>query len=298
MSFVNTKQQRLIEDSVTNHVKYYDKITANYLKLRQSIFKLNASITKQLSEENSIVSDENKVEVYQLRFELDRAIEAYTSHLQELERNLVIAKDIKPPYRSEANSEFKTLQEKEQQLTEEIKDIQEVQKPRLDKMMSLVKSFDSNSKSNTARAMNPYRLRDLDKNEKVTEVDLRNLLFTHEEIVTLFDDVTVNLKNGNENEDHFSLKAQAIEQLNNNKIFEKVADSKYYYKLHRSQLRDVSASMAVHDYDELINTTIAEITALTKQGNDKKENWNKNAHKLEAIKNLLDDMDLEMDSSM
>ncbi|KAK6453810.1 uncharacterized protein RJT20DRAFT_131254 [Scheffersomyces xylosifermentans] len=290
MSFVNTKQQRLIDDSVTNHVKYYDKITSQYLKLRQDIFQLNTAITKQLAEEN-VVSDQNKISVFQLRFELDKTIEAYTIHLNELSRNLTVNKNIKPPYRHDANVAFKALQEKEETLTREIKELIEVQKPRLDKMTLLAKNFEVNSKSSSARAMNPYRLKERKPNVegKDTDVDLKNLIFSYDDIKSLFGDTTISFEN--DQGESFNIKNYVNQQLVNGKIFEKLDDEKYYYKLHRSQLHDISGKTSIGHYDKLIDNTIEEITSLARQGKETRENWNKNADKLAKIKALLDESD-------
>ncbi|KAK6203009.1 uncharacterized protein RJT21DRAFT_119129 [Scheffersomyces amazonensis] len=303
-TYVNTKQQRLIDEFTSHHVKFHDKITQEYSKLRQQIFQLTSNIVKELKE-TQIISNTNIIKYHEVKFELDRTLEAYKSHINDLNQILSINLHVKSPYQEEIDQENQQLIERKLILQKEIKDIQQVQEPRLNKMKLLVKSFDLNSKSSTSKAFIPLR-KDIEETES-TAIDPNSLKFTRQDIQGIFKDVFAEftiLKDENPQFEDFDLNYHIDEQLKNSRIFRK-SDNKddpenpyHYYNLHRSSLQQLDINTTIEEYDKLIKSTVNSIEQLVKQGVETKDNWYKNAQKLEIVRETLqalEDEDIHME---
>lgn len=281
MSFVSNKQQRLIDDTVLNHVKYYDKHSSQYLKLRQEIFQLNSDVNKDADRTGT---NEFKVKTKQLLYELERVLESYTNHLSAIKRTLESKKTITPPYVPELKQNFDGLTEQATQLQKEIKDIKEIQKPLLDKMNSLVKSFETTTKAPRAHHKTP----EYDQNSVL--IDLNALVFTEDEIRAIFDDVNLGSDIDSTSQEHLS--KYLDDQLQNGKLFDRLGNKKFQLKLNNKATTNSKTTIA--EYDELITNTLSGIEQLLKEGVDFKESWSTNATKLQVVSDAIDAFDEEM----
>ncbi|KAK6463475.1 hypothetical protein DFJ63DRAFT_318566 [Scheffersomyces coipomensis] len=297
-TYLNTKQQRLIEEYTKNHVKYYDKISGQYLKTRQDILQLNSSIIQDIKLKQE-VSNSNKIKLYELQFELDKNLEAYKHHINDLSQHISIKIELKSPYQDDINQQHQKLIERRSKLNDKIIDIEQVQKPKLDKMKLLVKSFDLNSKSSTTKAY--IQARKEGESENSTEIDLQSLRFTRDEIQFLFEDVYVDLhakyKDDPKFDQAFNLNQSIEEQLKNGKPFVRLENKEdpknpiYQYKIDKSTLQSLDRYTTIDDYDKLIKSTLTSIESLVQQGIESKESWTNNARKIEIIKESLDKHD-------
>lgn len=253
MSFVNTKQQRLIDETTSNYVKYEDKLSSQYLKLRQDIFQLHVSISKE-------VTSEAKYKVQLYRFELDKMVLQYTNHLNELIQLLEISKSFSSPYEDQLAIQFEALTTRFTTLQDSITNIKQVQKPLLDKMTVLVKKF-----HNPVQEVQAGIVYD----KESTDLDTNTLVFSSKEIKDLFKD--------------FDFGVDVTNILQNTRLFQKLDDEKYRFKLTKSLVND-----KIEDFDKLIGTTVESIQQQIVEGGEIKERWNGNAKKLELIRSILE----------
>ncbi|RLV89577.1 hypothetical protein JA1_005079 [Spathaspora sp. JA1] len=253
MTFVNTKQQKLIEESVANHVKFYDKTISQYLKLRQEIYSLSCNLGP---------SSTPDLTLFQIKYELDKIQHIYQLHLQEL-TNLIVPNNNTPT--NEITQQYESLLEKQTLLSEQISNIKTIQQPILFKIMSLVKSFESNIQS---RYISPRTIRDQKKTDST--IDLQSLVISLDELTTMIQEINY-------------IDIDVV----NSRIFEKFSDDEVLYKLNKSNLRELTSDMTVADYEELIESTIDQINTLKQEGDVLETNWNNNANKIELIKQAL-----------
>ncbi|ODV80251.1 uncharacterized protein CANTADRAFT_50291 [Suhomyces tanzawaensis NRRL Y-17324] len=284
MSFVSNKQQRLIDDSAANSVKFYDKITSQYLKLRQELYLLNVTIIQESNDGK--VTEESKLKFEQMRFELDRVVELYRTHINEITNSLVIRRTYTPPYVTNLKSEFTQLTAKMDTLQQEIKDIKEIQKPILDKMKILVKSFDNNLVAKTSKTFNPNSIRK-EYDDSVPQINLHSLIFEYEEIRAIFKDINLNFDQEESELPQVDTIKSLDEQLKNSKILDNFAENKYCYKLNKSQLHEVGRFPTLDDYDKAIEQTLHGIKDLLSEGAQIKDRWTVNARRLEVIRDAL-----------
>ncbi|EGW33955.1 uncharacterized protein SPAPADRAFT_59358 [Spathaspora passalidarum NRRL Y-27907] len=249
MTFVNTKQLKLIEESVTNHVKFYDKTISQYLKLRQEIYSLS--------------KDSTLLQVHQLKVELDKIGHIYQLHLQELSNIL----SIKPvAHADDINYQYEQLLEKETLLQERINNIRTIQQPILSKIQTLVNSFEQNIDSTKTRYISNRMLKEQDDRS----IDYTSLIVTKEKLNSLVSEVDIDI------------------DVTSYKIFEKYSDTEFLYRLNKSNLREFTHEMTVDDYEQLIESTLDQITTLQQEGAALESSWNNNANKIELIKHALD----------
>lgn len=259
MSFVSTKQQKLIELSISNYIRFYDKFTGQYLQLRQEIYQLHTAITSEGP------SDELGVRALKLKFQLDTLVEGYTLHLKQF-IDLLETSKITQPYQKQIEHQLAEMKDKQERIASEIHNIKTVQKPLLDKMIRLLKRYHNtlDNKSHHHRNVRKIQPRDLDY----------QLIFTEAQITAMFS--------------HLPLADYLDNIVNNGKLFEKLDDGRYFYNLKRSSLHDVDSTTTSGDYDKLIATSLAEIDGLLTEGEHIKNKWNLGAAKIMAIKQTVD----------
>lgn len=260
MSFVNPKQQRLIDLSVDNHINFYDKFTGQYLGLRKQIYQLNRKLV------DGDVSDDSKMEVFKLRLQLDTLVESYKVHIKQLIALLDTSR-VKQPFQDEINQQLTEIKTKQSIITQEIYDIRKVQKPTLDKIEKHLQLFHNNldNKSN----INPHKL----KKNGLEDM----LVFEEKDIKNMFQDS--------------KLKDYVESILKNGKFLERLNDGQYFYRLNRSTLHDVDSHTTTVQYDKLIHSCLAGIDNLLAEGDQIKSKWNSNANKILEMKLILDKYD-------
>lgn len=312
MVLITNKQQDLIDEVISNYLKNYDKIAQQYLKIRQDIFELTTSISQEITEsKEGLVSDSNKFKIQQLLYDFDKVCEIYKIHLQNLNLNLDIKQNIPPPYIEELNLQYDALLARKTDLESEIDTLKNVQKPLLDKMRLLLKSFENGLNSRTAKRMNRIvsdGINEPDENSK--DIDVQSLIFHSADMKTLFSDVDTKLnqlKNiGNvDDPDNIidtnqpkNITRYIDEHLRNGRTFHLLEENKYIYDVSKSATVDTATSLtSVDEYDRMIENLIINIKDVIEHGAESKERWSNNARKLDIIKETLKKFEDSVDIS-
>lgn len=312
MVLITNKQQDLIDEVISNYLKNYDKIAQQYLKIRQDIFELTTSISQEITEsKEGLVSDSNKFKIQQLLYDFDKVCEIYKTHLQNLNLNLDIKQNIPPPYIEELNLQYDALSARKTDLESEIDTLKNVQKPLLDKMRLLLKSFENGLKSRTAKRMNRIvsdGINEPDENSK--DIDVQSLIFHSADMKTLFSDVDTKLnqlKNiGNDDDpDNIidtnqpkNITRYIDEHLRNGRTFHLLEEDKYIYDVSKSATVDTATSLtSVDEFDRMIENLIINIKDVIEHGAESKERWSNNARKLDLIKETLNKFEDSVDIS-
>lgn len=302
MVLITNKQQDLIDEVISNYLKNYDKIAQQYLKIRQDIFELTTSISQEITEsKEGLVSDSNKFKIQQLLYDFDKVCEIYKTHLQNLNLNLDIKQNIPPPYIEELNLQYDALLARKTDLESEIDTLKNIQKPLLDKMRLLLKSFENGLNSRTAKRMNRIvsdGINEPDENSK--DIDVQSLIFHSADMKTLFSDVDTKLnqlKNiGNDDDpDNIidtnqpkNITRYIDEHLRNGRTFHLLEEDKYIYDVSKSATVDTATSLtSVDEFDRMIENLIINIKDVIEHGAESKERWSNNARKLDLIKETL-----------
>lgn len=312
MVLITNKQQDLIDEVISNYLKNYDKIAQQYLKIRQDIYELTTSISQEITEsKEGLVSDSNKFKIKQLLYDFDKVCEIYKTHLQILNLNLDIKQNIPPPYIEELNLQYDALLARKTDLKSEIDTLKNVQKPLLDKMRLLLKSFENGLNSRTAKRMNRIvsdGINEPDENSK--DIDVQSLIFHSADMKTLFSDVDTKLnqlKNiGNDDDpDNIidtnqpkNITRYIDEHLRNGRTFHLLEEDKYIYDVSKSATVDTATSLtSVDEYDRMIENLIINIKDVIEHGAESKERWSNNARKLDLIKETLNKFEDSVDIS-
>lgn len=312
MVLITNKQQDLIDEVISNYLKNYDKIAQQYLKIRQDIFELTKSISQEITEsKEGLVSDSNKFKIQQLLYDFDKVCEIYKIHLQNLNLNLDIKQNIPPPYIEELNLQYDALLARKTDLESEIDTLKNVQKPLLDKMRLLLKSFENGLNSRTAKRMNRIvsdGINEPDENSK--DIDVQSLIFHSADMKMLFSDVDTKLnqlKNiGNDDDpDNIidtnqpkNITRYIDEHLRNGRTFHLLEENKYIYDVSKSATVDTATSLtSVDEYDRMIENLIINIKDVIEHGAESKERWSNNARKLDIIKETLKKFEDSVDIS-
>lgn len=312
MVLITNKQQDLIDEVISNYLKNYDKIAQQYLKIRQDIYELTTSISQEITEsKEGLVSDSNTFKIKQLLYDFDKVCEIYKTHLQILNLNLDIKQNIPPPYIEELNLQYDALLARKTDLKSEIDTLKNVQKPLLDKMRLLLKSFENGLNSRTAKRMNRIvsdGINEPDENSK--DIDVQSLIFHSADMETLFSDVDTKLnqlKNiGNDDDpDNIidsnqpkNITRYIDEHLRNGRTFHLLEEDKYIYDVSKSATVDTATSLtSVDEYDRMIENLIINIKDVIEHGAESKERWSNNARKLDLIKETLNKFEDSVDIS-
>ena len=312
MVLITNKQQDLIDEVISNYLKNYDKIAQQYLKIRQDIYELTTSISQEITEsKEGLVSDSNKFKIQQLLYDFDKVCEIYKTHLQNLNLNLDIKQNIPPPYIEELNLQYDALLARKTDLESEIDTLKNIQKPLLDKMRLLLKSFENGLNSRTAKRMNRIvsdGINEPDENSK--DIDVQSLIFHSADMKTLFSDVDTKLnqlKNiGNDDDpDNIidtnqpkNITRYIDEHLRNGRTFHLLEEDKYIYDVSKSATVDTATSLtSVDEFDRMIENLIINIKDVIEHGAESKERWSNNARKLDLIKETLNKFEDSVDIS-
>ncbi|KAI3404180.2 hypothetical protein KGF56_003080 [Candida oxycetoniae] len=293
------KQQRLIDDTVRNHVKYYDVVFSSYLKIRQEILLLNTTILKELKQQEeedfpSVVFQETAFKLHQLLLDLQKSELLYKAHIEELVNVLQIQKVLKPDILTSVNSQLESIIKQNEELEKRIKDIKNVEQPILEKITTLVNSCNTNLAVPTARLLHPDVIsglgKDEDKKEKEsTQIDYRLLVFDTRDLQKRFLDLTADKLKNTDIDEYLKINSKIFDRFKND-------DSRVIYKLPRSSLHELDSTTTLDKYDGLISKTIEQIQTLQKEGESIKSSWNKNASKITKMDAILkeDENDVEM----
>ncbi|CAK9437492.1 uncharacterized protein LODBEIA_P18700 [Lodderomyces beijingensis] len=301
------KQLRLIYDTVDNHLKYYDTTFAAYLKLRQEILLVNSTIIRELNQDEADqvsstprkLSSKLSFKLHQLQLELSKTELTYKTHMQELDNFLQIQKTMKPDIITGIKSQLEEVTKRDQELVARINDIETMQKPLLDRITALTKSFNSNLVSSTARTMYPTMIHMLGKDEskrekESMEIDFKSLVFDTKELQRQFTDLTESKITQTTNISEFiGSNTRLFDKLNDDED-----DSSIIYKLSRSALHDLGATTTLEEYDCLIAKTIEQIQTLQNEGESTRLSWESNADKVIQFSAIIRDSSGDGDTEM
>ncbi|KAG5418375.1 hypothetical protein I9W82_003903 [Candida metapsilosis] len=293
------RQLVFIDDVAKNHVKYHDPIFASYLKLRQDVLKLYTSISKQIEQDadaegSTSGSQTSRFKLHQLEVELHKVELTYKTHIDELANLLRIEKSLKPDVLTGVKEKLDQLIAQNEELQEKISRINTVEKPLLDKITKFVASFNSNIEKTRAKPILASYIKTLDgdlseeQNESESlNVDFRSLVFNKDELRSQVRQV---LKNDAATAIVATEHGLHIDELlKTGKIFDEYDENKVLYKLYRSTLFDISHTITLDEYDEMIAKTVEQIQTLKNEGESTKQSWSKNAEKMLKIKAIVDE---------
>ncbi|CAH2353631.1 hypothetical protein CLIB1423_11S04148 [[Candida] railenensis] len=274
------KQQELIDETISTFIHNYDRIAQSYLAVRQSILSLEDS------------PESHKVK--QLQYELVKCKELYTIHIE----NLLLRKDqiSKVPFTHtvDLNEKVSQLQGEKIQLNREIENLTKVQKPLLDDMRVLLKSFNDALDKRTAKKF-PI----LTRNGRVQEqyqtgkssIDLSQLEFEESELKEVFKEIQERLASRDEQNANISqvkVLGHLNEYLENGRTLKRLEGSKYLYDVSAAtgKISDktIGSNTTVAEYDQMIEDVENSIKELIQSGVETRERWSSNAQKLDLIK--------------
>lgn len=255
-------KQRLIEETTANFVKYDDKKTTAYLKLRQEIFQVYNDVIRGQGNEDS------SKRIQELHFELDRTVQQYTAHIHEMLQILEInAKYPTEPYESDIGAQRTQLEQTVGELQDNIVNIRQTQKPLLDKMAMLVREYNG-AGEHRGRHDRGSRRRGVDKDSGESTGFIKDAVtFTPEQITEILGDVGFDVD---------------IPTILNLRMFDKVGEN-YVYRLTRQQV-----GRTIDEYERMISETCTSIQRELTERENTKERWGVNANKLERIRGVLE----------
>lgn len=227
------KQQLVIDESIAAYIANYDRIASQYLALRQSILAL--------------APDAPAHEVQQLRYELARAREQYTQHVETLELKRRLGQP--PAPLEELTRQLDELSAAKSGILREIDHLTR-QKPMLEQMRAMLKGFELALKRAKPKAHAPAPV-------EFDELQLRALLGS---ALERFDEPT----------------AAMIDEF----VASRVERGRFVYDA-RSAEKGLATVAA---YDEMIEAALGAIEELLASGAEARQRWNANAAKVDAMK--------------
>ncbi|CUM64470.1 uncharacterized protein PRCAT00002074001 [Priceomyces carsonii] len=285
MSLITNKQQALIDLAIASYITAYDKISLQYLNLRTEVFELNLKIEKQLVAKEPIPS-ENQIKALKLEYELDKQEEIFKLHMSSWSKSLDVREKFSPPYYEQLQEKFDELKLRKETLEKDINRIKEVQKPTLNDMSALAKSFDVHLSSKRAKRFNKTSIQKfLNSNtgarEKSKQIDTNNLVFSKEQIDSLFTDVDLT---------SIDVLRYVRNQMQNGRTLTELDDDRYLYDVSKSILHGTDSGPNIAEFDNMIEDLTSNIKDLINQGSVAKERWSENSRKLAAISQTLEDI--------
>ncbi len=227
------KQQLVIDESIAAYIANYDRIASQYLALRQSILAL--------------APDAPAHEVQQLRYELARAREQYTQHVETLELKRRLGQP--PAPLEELTRQLDELSAAKSGILREIDHLTR-QKPMLEQMRAMLKGFELALKRAKPKAHAPAPV-------EFDELQLRALLGS---ALERFDEPT----------------AAMIDEF----VASRVERGRFVHDA-RSAEKGLATVAA---YDEMIEAALGAIEELLASGAEARQRWNANAAKVDAMK--------------
>lgn len=299
MSLISNKQQELISKVVENYVKNYDKIAQQYLKIRQEILELSVRIRESSpdSKERILLEAKNK----KLAYDLDNIEQIYRIHLNGMIKSLDADEQLPLLHLQELNITYDKLLREKTSLKEEITKLRDEQKPLLDKVQGLLKNFDQNMSSRSAKKANKFlnisNLPAYDENN--TQLDFHELILTRDHLKQIFDDIEKRIIAAkHQDEDHGSITQADVpkmleERVSNVRSVRRIDDDKYFYDISRSALIEGLTMLLLEEYNKMIENLVMNINDLIEHGTQSKERWTLNVKKLDAIKEVLKEFEDE-----
>lgn len=272
MSLTTNRQQELIEESIASSLRYNDKVSQQYLRLRNDILEF----TKKLRVEDETNHEMNRVKVEQYRFELEKVYELYRIHVSSMKRILYIHKNTRRLNLDELPGQLESMEDVKQRLEKNVRTLEEVQRPMLDKMKSLSKNFDSGLRPRSARKVIQKIRKDGDgvSDSASDELDPAIFIFDDAEIHSFFND--------GHYADEIDWKQQVDDHVHG-RLFRQL-EQKYVYDVTRGAGNVAPASTTVDDYDKIIAGLVEEIGLLLAHGQTAKARWTENAEKVDKFR--------------
>lgn len=298
MSLITNKQQDLIDQSISSYIKFYDKFSSQYLNLRNEIYELSTQALLEIQNASKL-SEETIIKAKKLDYEIDVISNTYSIYLKNV-TNILEAKKYKSTlHLDKLNIEYDHFANKKEFLIKEINNLKNVQKPLLDDMKSIIKSFDINLNPRSAKRINKSLIEGFLKNEgKETpkQINFSNLVFSKEELKGLFSNInlspsTVTDDTSETIKQHVNIIRSLEDQLDNSRTFQTIDSSKYVYDISKSSIHGAGASTTIQEYDNMIDGLLTNIRDLLSNGAEAKERWSINAKKLQIIKETLKSID-------
>ena len=263
MSLVTSTQRQVIDEAIRSYVRNYDRLTQQYLQLRQNILAL-------VNEEES---PQRRLKIDQYRYELAKIQESYSVHLKGVQMDIEILQIGPEPLKLASIQE--ELEQKQKLYEEQLKDLVEVKQPLLEKLRHVVQCFQDASDSKKApkikQLLRGGQLKDDDKSRSLSA---QQLVFERSESNALAQQVNV----GDIDFEKF------VEELVETKgVFARMAGGKYLFDVARNNLPGTS----VEEYDALILREQDAIRELVAVENSARDMWRENARKLDVMKTSL-----------
>lgn len=297
MSSINYKQQELIDESVNEYIKSYDKLAVQYINIRKQIIALSSSITSKLS-----INSSDAISIQKLESELDIIWKSYTNHLNVIERKLKVAKEIEHPYMDELNSKYEKLLVKRLTITKNLKNIKEVQLPLIEKIKQLNSKYIKGLNRTSAKKY--FRKEQVQRdisNPVKDSIDINSLIYSKSKIISLFEDFETKVKNlktihdvdGADSKGHPIKASYYVEkELQSGDKYLPLDDDEYFFNISKISYQDNYLSNAsVESYDKLNDKLTTEIIDLINKAANAKEKWNENAKKIEQFKDIISNSD-------
>lgn len=296
MSLITNKQQQLIDLLIANHIKTYDKLVLQYLKLRQDLYEDSNRIFIDLVE-NKDLSDSNLIRLKKLQLEYEKLFISYRNNLVLVKNSIESKKNISSLYIQTLEPQYDSLTAEIKQLEEDIEDLKHSKKPVLDKMRAMLKDFDLNLSKRAAKKVR--RIPDLahDAKENSMEIDKNGLIFDFEELKRLIEPLFENDIESKEAESNIGasdsngidVERHLKDYLGSERSLRAFEEDKWIYDVSKSV--ETSSLSSVEEYDKTIDNLVLTINDLVNRGKESRERWSHNARKIDAIQRQLDNFE-------
>lgn len=274
MSLTTNRQQELIEESISSALRYNDKVSQQYLRLRHDILELSKNSRNQESPKDELL----RVKVEQYRFELEKVYELYRIHVKSMQRIMHIHDNTRSLNLELLPRQLETMTEQQDELKRQLRKLQDIQRPMLEKMKALTKNFDSRLRPKGAKSLIQKIRKDDDGTSDPTSTDLdsSNFVFDEAEIQGIFKQ---DLFNDEIDWQH------SVEEYLKGRLCRKL-EHKYVYDVSRGTGYAAPASTTVEEYDKIIGGLVEEIGSLLEHGQAAKERWLANAAAVDQLREV------------
>ncbi|KAJ9096259.1 hypothetical protein QFC19_007223 [Naganishia cerealis] len=279
MSLTTNRQQELIEESISSALRYNDKVSQQYLRLRHDILELSRNSRNEESPKNDLC----RVKVEQYRFELEKVYELYRIHVKSMQRIIFIHNNTRSLNLELLPGQLEIMTEQQNELKEQLRRLQDVQRPMLEKMKALSKSFDARLRPRGAKMLTQKIRKDDDGTSDPTSIDLdsSNFVFEEAEIQNIFKEKLFNAEIDWQHSVEEHLKGRLCRKL----------EHKYVYDVSRGTGYAAPASTTVEEYDRIISGLVEEIGSLLEHGQAAKERWLANAAAVDQLRKIRENED-------
>lgn len=274
MSLTTNRQQELIEESISSALRYNDKVSQQYLRLRHDILELSKNSRNQESPKDELL----RVKVEQYRFELEKVYELYRIHVKSMQRIMHIHYNTRSLNLELLPRQLEVMTEQQDELKRQLRKLQDIQRPMLEKMKALTKNFDSRLRPKGAKSLIQKIRKDDDGTSDPTSTDLdsSNFVFDEAEIQGIFKHDLLN--------DEIDWQ-HSVEEYLKGRLCRKL-EHKYVYDVSRGTGYAAPASTTVEEYDKIIGGLVEEIGSLLEHGQAAKERWLANAAAVDQLREV------------